>query len=87
MDGGLAEDSGCGHEQVLEEGQEFCSSESEGEYSDHGEKWADETMYTPDMMDAKGKPDLSKARLATEQANALRAAKMAGGHATVQGKG
>jgi hypothetical protein len=39
------------------------------------------------MMDIKGKPDLAKARVTTEQANALRSAGRAGGHATVQGKG
>jgi hypothetical protein len=72
--------------QVLEDGPEFGSSESEAEHSDHGEKWPDEAMYTPDMMDAKGKPDLSKAR-STERANALRAPARAGGHVAVQGKG
>jgi hypothetical protein len=76
----------AGHKQVFEDGPEFYSSESESEYSDHGKKWADETMYAPDMMDAKGKPDLAKARLTTEQANALRGAAMAGGHATVSEK-
>jgi hypothetical protein len=30
-------------------------------------------MYTLDMMDEKGKPDLSRARRTTEQADALRA--------------
>jgi hypothetical protein len=31
----------------------------------------DSEMYTPDMMIDKGKPDLSRARLSTEQASAL----------------
>jgi hypothetical protein len=38
-------------------------------------------MCTPDMMDAKGEPDLNRARLTTEQANALREARREGGHA------
>jgi hypothetical protein len=76
----------AGYKQVLEDGPEFCPSESEAEYSDHGEKLADDSMYTPDMMDAKGNPDLDRARLTTEQANALRPAGMAGGQATVSGK-
>jgi hypothetical protein len=58
------------YRQVLEDGSEFCLSESEAEYSYHGEKSADETVYRPEMMDAKEKPDLAKARLTTEQANA-----------------
>jgi hypothetical protein len=35
--------------------------------------WLDDTMYTPDMMDKKGKPVLARGRMTTEQANALRA--------------
>jgi hypothetical protein len=41
----------------------------------------------PDMFGANGKPDLGKARLTTEQANALRSAGRAGGHVTVSGAG
>jgi hypothetical protein len=68
----------AGYRQVLEDRPEFCP-ESQAEYSDHGEKWADEIMYTRDMLDARGKPEVSKAGLTTEQANALRAAGRAGG--------
>jgi hypothetical protein len=48
-----------------------CDSESDAEYSDDGEKWSDSEMYTPDMMDEKGKPVLGRSPMTTEQANAL----------------
>jgi hypothetical protein len=73
--------------QVLEGGPDACSSESEAEYSYHGEMWVDDTMYTPDMMGANGKPVLGRERLTTEQADALRTKGMAGGLDTVSGKG
>jgi hypothetical protein len=42
------------YKQVLEDCPEFCSSESEAEYSDHREKWADDRTYTPAITDEKG---------------------------------
>jgi hypothetical protein len=44
----------AGNRQVLENGSESCSSESEAEYSDRGK--VPEGMYTPDILDALGKP-------------------------------
>jgi hypothetical protein len=52
----------AGYRQVLD----VCDSESETEYSDHGAKWSDSEMYTPDIMDEKGKPVLGRARMTTE---------------------
>jgi hypothetical protein len=52
----------AGYKQVLEDGPDVCSSESEAEYRDHGEMWLDDTMYTPDMTDKKGKPVPERAR-------------------------
>jgi hypothetical protein len=46
------------YRQVLEEGTDVCDNESDAEYNDHGEKWSDSEIYTPDMMNEKGKPDL-----------------------------
>jgi hypothetical protein len=63
----------AGYRQVLEEGPDVCDSENDADYSDHGAKWADSEMYTPDMMNEKGKPDSARVRLTAEQANALRA--------------
>jgi hypothetical protein len=74
-----------GYKQVLEDGPEFCSSESEAEYSDHGEVL--EGAYPLDMLDADGKPILNRATMTSEQANELRARGRAGGRATVSGKG
>jgi hypothetical protein len=74
----------AGYRQVLEEGPDKCDSESAAEDSDHWQKCRDEEMCTPDIMDEKGKPVLSRARLATEQEKALRAAGMAGGLVTVR---
>jgi hypothetical protein len=75
----------AGHRQVLEDGRDVCESESDKEDSDHGEKWSDSEMYTPDMMNEKGKPDLSRARPTAEQANALRAAGRADRQVTESG--
>jgi hypothetical protein len=61
------------YRQVLEDGPDKCDSESDNENSDHGEKWLDSEMYTPDVMNEDGKPDMTRARSSTEQANALRA--------------
>jgi hypothetical protein len=77
----------AGYRQVLEDVRDVCDSESDAEYSDHGDKWSDSEMYTPDVMDEKGKPVLERARITTEQANALRAVGRAGGLVTVSGKG
>jgi hypothetical protein len=35
----------AGHRQVLEDGRDVCDSESDAEYSDHGEKRPDSAMY------------------------------------------
>jgi hypothetical protein len=67
--------AGC--KQVLEDGPDFCSSENEAEYSDHGEELTG--MYTSELVGAEGKPNLARARLTKEQANALRAKGRAGG--------
>jgi hypothetical protein len=63
----------AGYRQVLGDGRDKCDSESDAEYSDHGEMWPDETMCTPDMTGANGKSDFSRTMLTAEQANALRA--------------
>jgi hypothetical protein len=75
------------YRQVFEDGRDVCDSESDAEYSDHGEEWSDPEMYTPDMMNEKGKPDLSRARMTTSQENALRGKGRAPGLATVSGTG
>jgi hypothetical protein len=59
----------AGYRQVLEAGPDVCDSESDAEYSDHGEKWSDSETYTSDMLNEKGEPDLGRARLTTEQAS------------------
>jgi hypothetical protein len=53
----------AGYEQVLEDGLGVCSSESEADYGDHGEQWLNSGMYTPDMLDEKGKPLLARATM------------------------
>jgi hypothetical protein len=62
----------AGYRQVLEDGPETCNSESDAEYSDHGEKWTYEEMYTPETLGPDGKPRPELAHLSTAQANALR---------------
>jgi hypothetical protein len=62
----------AGYRQVLEDGPDVCNSESEAEYSDHGEMWLGSDIYTPDMLDEEGKPILARATMTTEQANLLR---------------
>jgi hypothetical protein len=64
----------AGYRQVLEDGPGVCNSKSDADYSDHGQKWPDEAMCTPDMTAEKRNPDLSRERLTTELVNALRAA-------------
>jgi hypothetical protein len=76
-----------GYRRGLEDGRDVRDSESDAAYSDHGEKWSDSERYRPGMMNEKGKPEVSRARLATEQANSLRAAGRAGGLVTASGKG
>jgi hypothetical protein len=44
------------YRQVLEDGPDVCSSESDSENSDHGENWSFADMYPPDMLDEDGKP-------------------------------
>jgi hypothetical protein len=73
------------YQQVLEDGPEVCSSESEAEYSDHGEQWLASDIYTPDMLDENGNPILARATMTTEQANLLRNKGTAGSQATVPG--
>jgi hypothetical protein len=63
----------AGHKQVREDGPDVRNEEPDAEYSDHDEKWDDSEMYTPDLLDAKGKGNLERACLSTVQANALRA--------------
>jgi hypothetical protein len=64
----------AGYRQVLEDGRNLCDSESDAEYSDHGEVL--EGMYTDGAT-------LSSACFTTEQANALRAAGRAGAPVTM----
>jgi hypothetical protein len=52
---------------------DVCSSESDAEYGDHGERWSYSEMYTPEMLGPDGKPKEGPQRLPTAQANALRA--------------
>jgi hypothetical protein len=77
----------AGYSKVLGDGPESCSSESSAEHSDRGEEYSASEMYTPDMLDAKGKPVLARATLTTEQALALHARGRAGGQVTDVGKG
>jgi hypothetical protein len=62
----------AGYRQVSEDGKDLCDSESDAEYSDHGEELTG--MYMPDMIGADDRPNLASARLTAEQANALRVA-------------
>jgi hypothetical protein len=65
----------AGYRQVLEDGPERRDSESDAEYSDHGEQWSDADMYTPEMSGPDGKPkNGGSQRLFTARANARRAA-------------
>jgi hypothetical protein len=68
----------AGYRQVLEDGQDVCDSESDAEYSDHGE--VHEGMYTDEAT-------LGSARLTTQQSNAPRAKGRASGQVTALGKG
>jgi hypothetical protein len=64
-----------------------CSSESDADYSDHSEQWLASDVYTPDMLDKKGRQILPRAAMTTEQANLLRNQGMAGGQVTATGVG
>jgi hypothetical protein len=55
----------AGYRQVLEDGKDICSSESDAEYSDHGEELTG--MYTPDIIGHDGRPNLASARLTAEE--------------------
>jgi hypothetical protein len=59
----------AGYRQVLEDGPEVCSSQSEAEDSDNGEQALYAEMYTPDILGYGGKPVQGRASLTTEQAN------------------
>jgi hypothetical protein len=50
-----------GYKHVLEDGPEFCSSESKAENSDHGEALT--SMYTTEMLGKNGNPDMGRAPL------------------------
>jgi hypothetical protein len=64
-----------GDKQVLEDGPDKCSSESDSENSDHGEMWTYESMYMPEMLGPDGKPKKGGPQVLLEsQAFALRAA-------------
>jgi hypothetical protein len=56
----------AGYRQVLEDGKDVCNSESDAEYSDHGEQWTDADIDTAGAS-------LASVRLTSEQANAIRA--------------
>jgi hypothetical protein len=60
----------CSYRLVLEDGPDVCTSESENEYSDHGEVL--EGMYISDVLDSEGHPILDRARMTEEQARRLR---------------
>jgi hypothetical protein len=75
----------AGYHQVLEDDPDVWNSESDAEYSDHGEQWSNADMYTPEMLGPDGKPKMNRARSTTEQANALRARGRARGLGTVSG--
>jgi hypothetical protein len=62
------------YHQVLEDGPDMCDSESDAEYSDHGEQWSYSDTYTPEMLRPDGKPRSWPQVSSTAQANALRAA-------------
>jgi hypothetical protein len=47
------------YRQVLEDGPDVCDSESDSEYSDHGEDWKLSEMYAPDMLGPDGKLSIS----------------------------
>jgi hypothetical protein len=73
----------AGHKQVLEDGLEIDTSESDKE--EHGDVL--EGMYTPDMLDEKGKPILARAQMSTELAEKTRGLGRAGGQVQGLGKG
>jgi hypothetical protein len=75
----------AGHRRVLEDGPEFCSSESEAEYSDRREELTG--IYTPGMLGEDGKPVLARATMTTEQEDRLREQGRTGGLPTVSGIG
>jgi hypothetical protein len=60
----------AGYRQVLEDGPDKCDSESDAEYSDHGETWQYSEMLGLDGKPKGGRPQC----LTTAHANALRAA-------------
>jgi hypothetical protein len=72
---------------ALEDGLDLCNSESSAEYSDYGEELAIADMYTPEMLDEKGKPVPERVTITEEQAERLRNRGRAGGLVTVSGVG
>lgn len=72
----------AGHKQVLEDAPEIYTPESEQE--EHGDVL--EGIYTPDMLDEKGKPVLSRAQMSAELVELARKLGRAGGRVTVSGK-
>jgi hypothetical protein len=64
-----------GYKQVLEDGQDRGSSDSDSEHGDHGDEMSNESMYTPEMLGPDGTPkNGGPQRLSSTQALALRAA-------------
>jgi hypothetical protein len=63
------------YKQVLENGLDKCSSESDSENSDHGEEMSHESMYTPEMLGPDGNPkNGGPQKLSNTQVLALRSA-------------
>jgi hypothetical protein len=71
----------AGYKQVLEDGLEIDTQESEKE--EHGNVL--EGMTTADMLDAKGRPVLRRFQLTTDPADALRRTGRTGGQVTATG--
>jgi hypothetical protein len=72
-----------GHKQVLEDGPEISTPESEQE--EHGDVL--EWMYTSDMLDEKGKPALARAQMSAELAELAKRSGRPGGQAQIRGLG
>jgi hypothetical protein len=76
----------AGYRQVLEDGPANAIRKARRNTVTMG-RYGRIRRCTPDMMNEKGELGLERARMTTEQANALRAAGIAGGPVTVSGRG
>jgi hypothetical protein len=72
---------------VLEDGADFCSSESEADNRERGDENHVSDMYTLGMSDEEGKPVFYRTRTTEDQANRLQNRGRAGGSDTASGAG